>query len=336
VKQKKSPKKTKKPSVQKHRRQTKRLNKLVLIGGFLTVAVLVVLILNYVFSKPSFDGNRAFTLLQAQCEFGPRTPGSEGHRQCGDFLVRELQKYADKVWEQTFDYRDKEDTSAVYKGRNIIASFNINPKENYRVLLCAHWDTRPFSDKDPDPAKRSLPVLGANDGASGVAVLLEMARILEENPTNFGVDIVLFDLEDMGSYNASAYPDSLNQFCVGSEYFAANSKIYRPRYGILLDMIGDKNLVIKKEGYSWSNARDIVEKVWAAAEKTGATAFVDEIGEPLFDDHIAFLQRGIKVIDLIDFGYPYWHTTEDTPDKCSAESLQQVGGVLVEVLYGGQ
>ena len=301
----------------------------------MAAAVLVAFIVNYVFSKPAFDGNRAFTYLQAQCEFGSRAPGSEGHRQCGDFLVRELQKYADKVWEQKFNYRDKEGTSAVYEGRNIVASFNVTPKENYRVLLCAHWDTRPVADKDPVPAKRSLPVLGANDGASGVAVLLEMARILKENPPDFGVDIVLFDLEDMGSYNASAYPDLLNQFCIGSEYFAANSKTYRPRYGILLDMVGDQNLAIKKEGYSWSNARDVVEKVCSAADKTGASAVVEEIGEPLHDDHIAFLQRGIKVIDLIDFDYPYWHTTEDTPDKCSAESLQQVGDVLVEVIYGG-
>jgi hypothetical protein len=333
MKQNRLQKKSKELPVQTRRRQTKRLNKLAFISGLLAAAVLVVFALNYVFSKPSFDGKRSFTYLQTQCEFGPRNPGSGGHRLCGDFLVRELQKYGDKVWEQKFDYRDKMDTSTVYRGRNIIAAFNLAPQKNYRVLLCAHWDTRPVADKDLDPGKRFLPVLGANDGASGVAVLLEIARILKEYPPEFGVDVILFDLEDMGNYNSSAYPDSLNQFCIGSEYFAAHNQNYRPRYGILLDMVGEKNLTIKKEGFSWSNARDIVEKVWSAAEKAGATAFVEEIGEPLHDDHVAFLKRGIKMIDLIDFDYPYWHTTEDTPDKCSSESLQQVGDVLVEVIY---
>jgi hypothetical protein len=336
MKQNKSPKNPKKTIAPKQKRQSKRLNKLVLISAFLGAAVLLTFALLYLFSKPSFDGNKAFAYLQAQCEFGPRNPGSRGHQQCGDFLVRELQKFSDKVWEQTFEYADKEDTPQIYRGRNIVASFNLTPQKNYRVLLCAHWDTRPFADKDPDSGKHDLPVPGANDGASGVAVLLEMARILNGHQPDFGVDIILFDLEDMGAYNASAYPDSLNQFCIGSEYFAARNQTYRPRYGILLDMVGDKNLIIKKEGFSWSNAPNIVEKVWAAAEKVGAAAFVDEIADPLQDDHVAFLKKGIKVIDLIDFDYPYWHTAEDTPDKCSAESLRQVGDVLVEIIYGKQ
>lgn len=286
--------------------------------------------------KPSFSGERAFRYLKMQCDFGPRAPGSEGHQKCGDFLVEELKKYADSVWEQAFDYTDREDTSRVYRGRNIIASFNLKPPNNYRVLLCAHWDTRPYADKDADPANRRLPVPGANDGASGVAALLEMARILKQHPLDFGVDIILFDLEDLGAYNASLYPDSLNQFCIGSEHFAGSQPEYRPRYGILLDMVGDKSLIIKKEGYSVANAGSVVNKVWAAARKTGASAFVEEEGELLQDDHVPFLKRGIPVIDLIDFDYPYWHTIQDTPDKCSAESLQQVGDVLVEVLYGGE
>lgn len=323
----------KKLPARKGKQQFRLLNKVVLISGFLITALLAMFVIVYVVSRPSFEGDRAFAYLQAQCDFGPRNPGSIGHQQCGDFLIRELQKYGDKVWEQTFDYRDKENTSTVYRGRNIIASFNLNPQKNYRVLLCAHWDTRPYADQDPDPGKRFMPVPGANDGASGVAVLLEMAQILKEHPPDFGVDIILFDLEDMGAYNASAHPDSLNQFCIGSGYFADHGQTYRPRYGILLDMVGKKNLQIKKEGFSWSNARNIVEKVWGVAERVKATAFVDEIGEPLHDDHIAFLKKGIRVIDLIDFDYPHWHTTEDTPDKCSPKSLQQVGDVLVEMIY---
>lgn len=290
----------------------------------------------YPSSKPSFNGERAFEYLKMQCDFGPRSPGSEGHQQCGDFLAQELEKFADKVWEQKFEYRDKQDTARVYQGRNLVASFNVKPQKNYRVLLCAHWDTRPYADKDPDPTKRRSPVPGANDGASGVAVLLEMAQILHHSKPDFGVDIVLFDLEDLGAYNASLFPDSLNQFCIGSEYFVSHMPDYRPRYGILLDMIGDRELVIKKEGYSQANAAGVVGKVWKAAREVGAAAFVNEAGAALHDDHLAFLQKGIPVINLIDFDYPYWHTTEDTPDKCSVESVQQVGDVLVEVLYGAE
>lgn len=304
-----------------------------LVGGLLVVVLGFIAALYNPFSKPSFNSERAFEYLKMQCDFGPRSPGSEGHQQCGDFLAQELEKFADKVWEQKFEYRDKQDTARVYQARNLVASFNLKPRKNYRVLLCAHWDTRPSADKDPDPAKRRSPVPGANDGASGVAVLLEMAQILHASKPDFGVDIVLFDLEDLGAYNASLFPDSLNQFCIGSEYFVSHMPDYRPKYGILLDMIGDKELVIKKEGYSQTNAAGVVGKVWKAARDAGAAAFADDVGEALHDDHLAFLKKGIPVINLIDFDYPYWHTTADTPDKCSVESLQQVGDVLVELLY---
>lgn len=307
-----------------------------LSGGILIAALLGIFAWKYFFAKPVFDGQRAFAYLQQQCDFGPRTPGSEAHRRCGDFLAAELGKFADKVWEQQFDYRDKKDTSRVYRGRNIVASFNLKPAKGFRVMLCAHWDTRPWADKDPDPASHLLPVPGANDGASGVAALLEMARILHSRWPDFGVDIVLFDLEDLGDYNAEAFPDSLNPFCIGSEHFAASRRDYRPRYGILLDMVGDKDLVIKKEAISRAQAPQLVERVWAAARRARASAFVDETGVALQDDHVPFLKRGIPVIVLVDFDYPYWHTVSDTPDKCSAESLQQVGDVLVEMIYGGE
>ena len=282
---------------------------------------------------PEFDGEKAFQHLEQQCEFGPRVPGSAAHQRCGDYLMAQLGTYADQVREQRFEYRDKRDTSQVYSGRNIVASFNMNPAKKYRIMLSAHWDTRPFADQDPDSNNHVRPVPGANDGASGVAVLLEMARLLEKKAPDFGVDIVLFDLEDLGEPGAALESDTLNPYCLGSQHFAANLGGYRPRYGILLDMIGDADLRIPIEGYSQNNAPHIVRKIWQAARKVGASAFVDDVSEPVVDDHVPFLQQGIPVIDLIDFDYPYWHTLADTPDKCSPTSLQQVGDVLVEILY---
>lgn len=284
-------------------------------------------------APPEFDGHRAFQLLARQCEFGPRVPGSTAHRECGDFLVAELKKYADRVQEQHFEYTDRHAPVRTYQGRNIVAAFNLTPEKGYRILLCAHWDSRPFADNDPLPANRNQPVPGANDGASGVAVLLEMARILHSNPLPYGVDLVLFDLEDLGDHGAGLESDTLNPFCLGSQYFVANAGDYRPAWGILLDMVGDRDLTIPKEGYSRARAGFLVDRIWKAARRARAGAFVNRVGNAILDDHVPFLQKNIQVVDLIDFDYPYWHTVEDTPDKCSAKSLQQVGDVLVRLLY---
>lgn len=293
-------------------------------GGLAIIAAAVWLLLSRV---PEFDGGRAYQQLIRQCEFGPRVPGSSAHRECGDYLVSELQKYADRVQEQHFEYTDRHDSRKVYPGRNILASFNLAPEKGYRILLCAHWDSRPFADRDPNP------VPGANDGASGVAVLLEMARILHAHPLSFGVDIALFDLEDLGDHGAALESDTLNPFCLGSQYFVEHLGDYRPAWGVLLDMVGDRDLTIKKEGYSQSRAAFLVGRIWRAARRVKARAFVNETGDTIIDDHVPFLQKGIQVVNLIDFDYPYWHTVEDTPDKCSAESLQQIGDVLVRLLY---
>ncbi|MFQ5568732.1 MAG: M28 family peptidase [Rhodothermales bacterium] len=285
-------------------------------------------------AKPDFDAARAFEEIERQVAFGPRVPGSEGHQKARAYFVETLQQHADRVSEQAFTYTDRHDSTKIHEGVNILASFNLQPTVNKRVLLAAHWDTRPVADRDPDPARHTRPVPGANDGASGVAVLLEMARLLHIDPPDIGVDIVLFDLEDLGD---EGEPDSIgvkNPFAIGSAYFAEHQSDYRPTFGILLDMVCDKNLRIPREGHSVARARPIVDKVWAAAKKVGASAFLDEPGPAITDDHVAFLQRGIRVIDLIHTPFPsYGHTTEDTPDQCSEESLQQVGDVLVEVIY---
>jgi glutaminyl-peptide cyclotransferase len=287
---------------------------------------------------PAFDADHGFQYLEKQCSFGPRNPGSRGHQECLDYITAELKKSCDNVSLQTFSYTDKRDTSKKFTGTNIIASINLQPKNKKRVMLCAHWDTRPWADRDPDPDNHDKPILGANDGASGVAVLLEITRSIKTQPLDIGVDIVLFDLEDYGEHGSDLFPDSLNGFCIGSKYFATQNKNYWPTYGILLDMIGDKQLDLPIEGTSYQKAKPVVNKVWETAKKLQKPAFRMAVEEYVYDDHIPLLDIGIPCIDIIDFSYPddrnsYWHTMQDTPDKCSAESLKQIGDVLLNVLY---
>ncbi len=316
------------------RRQERRIRPawtiIILAGLLLCVAVLWLFVSQ---PPPRFDEARAFGHLLKQCEFGPRNPGSEGHRQCLRYLTAELEKSCETVRQETFSYVSKGHPGRSFEGTNLVASIRGTGKDRRRVMLCAHWDTRPFADRDLDPANRHKPILGANDGASGVAVLLEMARVLKERPPRVSVDIVLFDLEDMGSDSSIADAQSRDPFCIGSRHFAASNPQYRPLFGILLDMVGKRDLRIRKEAHSVARAPRVVEKVWAAARGVGAKAFVEERGSAVEDDHLPFLERGIPVIDLIDLNYPFWHTLQDTPDKCSPESLRQLGDVLAEVIY---
>jgi Zn-dependent M28 family amino/carboxypeptidase len=267
--------------------------------------------------------------LLRQTSFGPRNPESKGHRDCLNYLYSQLLSFADEVRLQEF-------TAAPYDDKklrltNIIASFQPGAKE--RLLLCAHWDTRPRADYDQNLERRNEPILGANDGASGVAVLLEIASLMSKQPPPVGVDIVLFDGEDYGLEG-----DTPN-YLLGSRHFAdTKPPEYVPRFGILLDMVGDRLLEISKEGNSVAFAPDIVELVWTTARSLNCPEFVDVVVEPITDDHVPLNEAGIKTVDLIDFRYPdethrYWHTHEDTPDKCSAESLEAVGTVLTHVVY---
>ena len=283
--------------------------------------------------KPNFEAPSAMNYLEKQCAFGPRNPGSEGHVKCLDYLVSELKLYCDNVTLQKFSYTDKRDSNKKFDGTNVIASINLQPKEKKRIMLAAHWDTRPWADKDPIKENRAKPILGANDGASGVAVLLELARLIKTQPLDIGVDIILFDIEDYGEHNSELFPDSLNAYCVGSQHFAKNNKNYFPTYGIVLDMVGGKNLDLPIESNSYQNAKDVVNKVWDTAKKLKLPAFRTAIEESIYDDHIPLQQIGVKCIDIINIEYAYHHTLGDTPDKCSGESLKQVGDVLIEVLY---
>jgi glutaminyl-peptide cyclotransferase len=274
--------------------------------------------------RPVFDGRRAFDDLVTQCSFGPRVAGTEAHSKTAEFLFNSLKKTTDICRLQKFTIFDSlagHDRDMV----NIIASYY--PDQKRRALICAHWDSRPYSDKDPDSSKQSLPVPGANDGASGTALLLEMGRLLRDFQPPVGVDIVLFDGEDYGT------DDWLSGWLMGSRYFVTSNPRYRPRVAILVDMIGDSDLQIYREALSQKYAGDLNNYVWNIAAELGVGVFIDSVKHEISDDHLSLLSTGIKAIDIIDFDYPYWHTVQDTPDKCSPESLEMVGRVLVAAIY---
>lgn len=287
-----------------------------LLGGALTAASLAGC------GRPVFDQSAAFELLERQCEFGPRPPGSLAHEEMKLWLIESLSSLADEVSIQRFTVLA--DTGRV-ELTNVIASFVPDARE--RVLLGAHWDTRAVAERDPDPANRDLPIPGANDGASGVAVLLELARLVSESPPDVGVDMVFFDGEDGG--NGGGFPD----WCLGSSYYVLSMGDYCPRYAVVIDMIGDADLNILREPNSVETSRDVVDSVWRAARRAGSLSFLDLPGAAMYDDHVALIRAGVPTALVIDFDYAYWHTVEDTPDKCAPESLGEVGRALVALLY---
>lgn len=281
-------------------------------------------------SIPQFDRSRAFAYLKTQMGFGPRNPGSSGYLKCLQYLQAELAKTADSVWTQPFSYKNYK--GEISQGTNILARFKSAARE--RVLISAHWDTRAWADMDANQKNHSKPIPGANDGASGVALLLEIANHLHSSPPPQAVDIVLFDAEDVGQTGDS------ESFAQGSQFFAKNppsSTSYR--FAVNLDMIGDKNLEIQRENNSETNAPGLTDRIFTTARLLGIRQFVDEHVGGIYDDHMPLNKAGIPAVDLIDFNYPdesnrYWHTMEDTTDKCSPESLEAVGTVLLNILYG--
>jgi len=268
---------------------------------------------------PEADGDRAFSYLRDQCTMGPRYPGSPGHDQLILYLQTFLTERADSVRLDRFSLTDT--TGVEHDLTNIIAMFK--PDHRSRVLFCCHFDTRPISDEARIESDRVVPVPGANDGASGVAVLMEIAGLLADREPPVGVDLVFFDGEDNPS-----------EMLLGSKMFAETHRDYKPLFGILVDMVGDSDLQIKKEQYSEMVAPEIVNRVWRKAAALGyGKVFQTETGYAIIDDHIPLLRSGIRCIDIIDFDYPYWHTPEDTPDKCSPESLRIISEVLLSLLF---
>ena len=282
---------------------------------------------------PNFDKGNAFRYLVEQCEFGPRNPNSNGYKQCLDYLQKTLAGFADTIFLQPFVLDDLVNEES-YDLTNIIARFKVDEPE--QILIGAHWDTRPWADEDPEPEKRNDPIVGANDGASGVAVVLELARILNVSPPPIGVTLVLFDGEDMGR------PGIPKSYAQGSLAFAKDLPIEKPDEAIILDMIGDAELHIPIERFSYQQNRQLVKKLWGLAKVLNLGAFESRIVHTIYDDHVPlWAEAKIPAVDIIDFNYPnsnknYWHTTQDLPENCSAESLGQVGTLLVHYIYGRQ
>ena len=299
---------------------------LIFLTGFLTGSVSIA-------NEPAqFSGTRAMEYLEAICELGPRPSGSEGMEKQRELLIRHFQKAGATVFRQAFRSRDGRNGDWV-RMENLIVSWH--PERNDRVLLGAHYDTRPYPDRDRrDP--RGI-FLGANDGASGVAVLMELADSVAELKGTVGVDFVLFDAEEY------VFEEKRDSYCLGSLFFArqyagsrkAGTISYAYRCGVILDMVGDRNLTIWQEQQSvdWHDTRPVVESIWATAKQLQIQEFVPRPKYLINDDHVPLrMTGGIPTCDIIDFDYPHWHTTQDIPENCSAHSLGLVGRVILSWL----
>lgn len=281
-----------------------------------------------------FNQENAYLYVQSQVDFGPRVPGTKTHLECYNYLLKHFQGLADTVFVQnttavTFDKK----TIPV---KNIIAAFN--PEQKKRIIICAHWDTRPFADQDTKDQNK--PILGANDGASGVGIIMEIANVLRQNKIEIGVDLILFDAEDWGD-NSGRVEDS---YCLGSQHWGKNlhQANYKADFGILLDMVGAPNAIFGFEGYSLKNASHVISKVWDAANSAGYGQYFQNVNRGyVTDDHFYMMKHtNIPVINIIDFDAStesnfgkYWHTHDDNMDAIDKKTLKAVGQTMLNVLY---
>ena len=287
---------------------------------------------------PTFQADSAYAYVKAQVDFGPRVPNTPAHTACGDYLVGQLRQFGAHVYEQQMDLVRYDGHRL--KARNIVGAFLPDAKK--RVALFAHWDSRPWADKDPDPTQHRNPILGANDGASGVGVLLEIARLMQHTQPQIGIDLILFDAEDAGAPDFYEGEHKETYWCLGSQYWARipHVKDYNARFGILLDMVGGKDARFYREAYSVHYAKSVVEKVWRKAHEAGfGHVFVPADGGGVTDDHVFVNEiAGIPTIDIIpmddDFGFgSFWHTSADNMDIIDRATLQAVGQTIVQVIY---
>ena len=289
---------------------------------------------------PAFNADSALAYCAAQCDFGPRVMNSEAHDKCGEWIVSKFKQFGCEVETQKADLKGYDGT--ILKNTNIIAHYN--PKAETRILLCAHWDSRPYADQDADKTKHHSPILGVNDGASGVGVLLEVARQLQQQAPAIGIDIIFFDAEDYGIpyFYQGAYKN--DTWCLGSQYWGRVPHVdgYNARYGILLDMVGGKNATFYKEQFSQRTAGKYVNKIWNTAHRLGfGNFFPKEKGTEVTDDHMyVYNLRQIPCVDIINYdpncdtGFgDFWHTIDDTMDIIDKGTLNAVGQTLLEVIY---
>jgi acetylornithine deacetylase/succinyl-diaminopimelate desuccinylase-like protein len=274
-------------------------------------------------ATPPFSGARAMELLVELCDLGPRVPGTEAHAQARAYVRDHLAENGATVEIMEFEAQLPRFEHPV-RLSNIIGRFA--PDRSDRVLIGAHWDSRPWADQDPDSTRHREPVLGANDSASGCAVLLALAETLASEPAAYGVDLVFFDGEDAG------VSGDLRSYCLGSQEYVRRMAA-PPVFVIILDMVGDRDLTLHPERYGLQMAPQLQRYVWERARLLGIRQCVDAPVVDVFDDHVPFLEAGVPAIDLIDFDYTYWHTVEDTPDKCSAASLQVVGELVSSLIF---
>jgi glutaminyl-peptide cyclotransferase len=274
----------------------------------------------------AFDSTRAFRYLKEQCDLGPRNPGSEGHERAIAYFDRHFASLGLAVEKQAFVHRDMVDGHEV-RLTNLLVTVKGRDAKAPGMIFCAHWDTRPRADQDPDPRAAARAIIGANDGASGVAVLMELAHSFQKRPPPRTVHLALFDGEDYGKSG------SLDEYFLGARHYAERLPQPRPAYAILLDMVGDRDLSLPMERNSLAQAPDLVKKVWDRARVLGLRAFQPVAGPMVFDDHMPLLAKGLPALDIIDFEYPPWHTQGDTPDKCSAYSLGVVGRLVSSLAW---
>lgn len=295
---------------------------------------------------PQFNADSAYQYVAMQTQFGPRVPETKAHADCAAWLTAKLGEFADTVIVQ--DFRARLFNEKGIDGQNIVAVFH--PEAKKRIVLCAHWDSRPYADHDPDEANSRTPIDGANDGASGVGVLLECARQfkLQELPEHLGIDIVFFDLEDYGPHQTEAeqyYEEEVNHWALGSQYWSKHPHVYgyRAYYGVLLDMVGGSNPNFPKEYYSQGYAAWVGNKIWRKAYDMGYRPyFNNELGPIVSDDHLPMNQlAGIPTVDIIDLQpessngcFPeVWHTLDDNLENIDKTTLGMVGDVLLHTIY---
>ena len=289
---------------------------------------------------PDFNADSAYIYLQEQCDFGPRTMNSVAHDKCEKWIIQKFEQYGCKVTTQKATLNGYDGTPL--RSTNIMASYN--PEATTRIMFCAHWDCRPWADNDPDSTNWHKPIIAANDAASGVGVMIELARILKGSGLELGVDFICFDAEDYGTPQWFEGEDPGDTWALGAQYFANNlPEGYAPRYGILLDMVGGVGAKFYREGMSMQYAPAIVKKVWNAARQVGyGSYFPKDDGGMITDDHIPVNQTAnIPCIDVIPYypdcaqsGFgPTWHTIADNMDNIDKNTLKAVGQTMVQVLF---
>lgn len=287
---------------------------------------------------PAFSADSAYQYVQKQVDFGPRTENSKSHAEDKAYLLKKLRGYAGNnyVFAQNFQLKGYKNVTLHLS--NIIAAFN--PTASDRIMLCTHWDTRPYSDQDPNPKYHNIPIPGADDGGSGVGILLELASIFKKNPPPIGVDLIFFDGEDYGK------DDDLSEYFLGSRYWAQNQPVknYSPRFGILLDMVGGKGAHFPKEGMSYETAPNLVNSIWKVAGEMGyGNTFTNNVTQGISDDHVILNQYlSFPTIDIVNhtqvsknkIEFPsYWHTHLDNMKIIDKQTLKKVGSLLNELIY---